>query len=171
MIRVCFRTIRLTTLRCTFTVGDSNNLDIHARRDRPWHRRSGQCVSGILFTSGVSERGMKYHDVTFVLQVDYFLTRTLAHLIKFASGRSRKLEHEAYFFTALGQQRGDLVCSLLPTIAYLTMSLPSLFGALPRLRKHTPFRDCGGYTRWRQQLDGCRGTRAALSRVECPGQG
>ena len=35
---------------------------------------------------------------------------------------------------------------------------------------HTPFLDCGGYSRWEQQVDGCRGTRAAR-RVENLGQG
>ena len=44
-------------------------------------------------------------------------------------------------------------------------------GALPRLRRPVPFRDCRGYSRWEQQLDGCRGSRAALRRVENPGQG
>ena len=39
------------------------------------------------------------------------------------------------------------------------------------LRKSTPLRDCGGYCRWGQQLVGCRGSRAALRRVEHPGQG
>ena len=34
-----------------------------------------------------------------------------------------------------------------------------------------PFLDCGGYSRWEQQMDGCRATRAALRRVEYPGQG
>ena len=31
--------------------------------------------------------------------------------------------------------------------------------------------DCGGYSGWRQQLDGCRGTRAARRRVGFPAQG
>ena len=33
------------------------------------------------------------------------------------------------------------------------------------LRRSTPFRDCGGYSRWEQQLYGCRRSPAALRRV------
>ena len=42
---------------------------------------------------------------------------------------------------------------------------PKLCLQVVALRKHTPFRDCGGYTRWEQRKDGCRGTRAALRRA------
>ena len=52
---------------------------------------------------------------------------------------------------------------------YLAMILPSLLDAFPRLRAQSQFRD--GYTRCGQQLDGCRGTRAVLRRVEYPSQG
>ena len=34
------------------------------------------------------------------------------------------------------------------------------------LRRSAPFRDCGGYSRWEQQLDGCRRFRATLRSVE-----
>ena len=80
---------------------------------------------------------MDYHDATSVLQVNYFL-RHKSVLIKIASGRSRKMEHEPDFITALGQQRDEFVCSLWTFIAYLAMSLPNLFVALPR---------CGGLHR------------------------
>lgn len=50
-----------------------NAHEIHGRRDGPSRmvaqNKFAECVSGLLFTSGVSERGMDYHDVTFVLQV------------------------------------------------------------------------------------------------------
>ena len=42
------------------------------------------------------------------------------------------------------------------------------FVSSPRCGGESPFRDCGGYTRWEQHLDGCRGTGAALRRVEFP---
>ena len=103
-------------------------------------------------------------------RLNYFL-RHKSVLIKIASGRSRKMEHEPDFITALGQQRDEFVCSLWTFIAYLAMSFPNLFVTLSALRRSTPFRHCGGYSRWGQQLDGCRGTRAALRRVEHPGQG
>ena len=51
----------------------------------------------------------------------------------------------------------------------MAMSLPKMLRP-SALWRATPFRDCGGYSRWGQQLDGCRGTRAALRRVEYPRQ-
>ena len=84
-------------------------------------------------------------------------------------------------FATPGTQRDELVRSLFPFIA-----IPGDFqvylapfrncGGSPRsacaagrpsaLREQSPFRDCGGITRREQQLDGCRGPRAALRRVE-----
>ena len=74
------------------------------------------------------------------------------------------------FIAAFDDQGGELVCSSESFIAYLAMGLPKMLRPSV-LRRSAPFRDCGGYSRWEQQLDGCRGKRAALRRVECPGQG
>ena len=76
---------------------------------------------------------------------------------------------ELGFIAALDDQGDELVCSLGSFIAHLAMSLPKMLRPSV-LRRSTPFRDCGGYSRWEQQLDGCRGTRAPLRRVEYPGQ-
>ena len=73
------------------------------------------------------------------------------------------------FIPALDGQRDQLVCLLGSFIAYLAMSLPKMCRP-SAWRRPAPFRDCGGYSRWGQQLDGCRGTRAAQRRVEYPGQ-
>ena len=68
---------------------------------------------------------------------------------------------EPDFIPTLDGQGKKRVCSLGSFIAYLPkMSRPSTW------RRSTPFRDCCGYSRWEHQLDGCRGTPAALRRVE-----
>ena len=66
----------------------------------------------------------------------------------------------------------EVTCLLFVAVHRVLGDEPSKFiSRPPALQRSASFRDCGGYSRWRRQLDGCRGSRAALRRVEFPGQG
>ena len=66
-----------------------------------------------------------------------------------------------------------LFCHSSPHLA-MSLSLSALrrqassrvCGGASAMREQSPFRDCGDIARWGRQLDGCRGTRAPLRRVE-----
>ena len=55
---------------------------------------------------------MDYHDATSVLQVNYFL-RHKSVLIKIASGRSRKMEHETDFISLQHSVNSEMSLSAL----------------------------------------------------------
>ena len=73
-------------------------------------------------------------------------TPELLVLSKFASGT------RPHCNTRWPGQRVELVCSFGPFIAYLAMSF-AIFFRPAALRRSTPFRYCGEYSRWAQQLD------------------
>ena len=74
--------------------------------------------------------------------------------------------HEPDFIATLRTQRDALVRFLFPFIAIPGDELSKSIWRPSALREQSPFRDCGGHSRWRQQLDGYRGTRAVPRRVE-----
>ena len=112
------------------------------------------CVSGLHFTSGMSERGMDYHGATSVLQVDYFPPHKPALLVKIALTRSRKLDHEPDFITALGQQRDEL-----------SVDVRRVLGDEPSNIFSSPFRVAEVDTVWLQR------NSSRSEEVEYPGQG